>query len=141
MLKEFSDVSKEFQDKSPLTCDTQPEIKSDSEEFIYHPDIDSDFDKDVDDDFTDGQVDKELSDNIVESSIFIFSKITPVITELIDVFSKDVIHNGISQTPFSYLSIVSTALSQKENKNCRVIVDNRSCTNSLGYSKTMEFSH
>jgi len=52
-----------------------------------------------------------------------------VITELIDVFPKDVTHNDISQTPSSLLFIISTALSQKEYKNCRVIVDNESGTN------------
>ena len=72
---------------------------------------DSDFDKDVDDDFTDDQVDEEIGDDIVEFSILMFLEVTPVITELIDVFPKVVTHNGISQTPSNNLSIVSTIFS------------------------------
>ena len=49
--------------------------------------------------------------------------------ELVDVFPKDVTHNDISQTPLSHLTIISTALSQKEYKHCKFIVDNGSCTN------------
>ena len=56
--------------------------------YIYHPDINSD--EDVDDDFVDDQVYEELGDDVVESSILIFPEIIPVITELVDVFSKDV---------------------------------------------------
>jgi len=52
-----------------------------------------------------------------------------VITELVDVFPKDVTHNDISQILSSHLSIISTALSQNRYKNCRVIADNGSCTN------------
>jgi len=44
MVKEFSDVPKKFQDKASPICDTQPEIESDSKEFTYHPDINSDED-------------------------------------------------------------------------------------------------
>ena len=66
VVKEFSDVPKEFQDKSSPICDTEPEIESDSKEFTYHPDIDSD--EDVDDDFADDQVHEELGDVVVESS-------------------------------------------------------------------------
>jgi len=51
VLKQFSDIPKEFQDKPPPTCDTQLEIESDSGEFTYHSNIDSDFDEHVDDDF------------------------------------------------------------------------------------------
>jgi len=126
VVKEFSDVPKEFQDKLSPICDTQSEIESDFKEFTYHPDIDSD--ENVDD-FADDQVHEELGDDVVESSILIFPEVTTVITELIDVFPKDVAHNDISQTPQSHLSIISTALSQKGYKNCRVIVDNESCTN------------
>ena len=60
-------------------CDILPEIESDSEEFTYHPDIDSDFDKDV-----------ELGDDILEFSTLIFPEVIPVITELVDVFLKDI---------------------------------------------------
>jgi len=60
---------------------TQPEIEYDSEEFTYHPDINSD---------------EELDDDIIESSTLIFSTVT-TITELVDVFPKDVSRNGISQ--------------------------------------------
>ena len=88
MLKEFSDVVKKFQDKPSPIYDTQPEIESDSEEFTYHSDIDSDFNEDIDNDFADDQVDEELDDDIVQSSILIFPKVTPVITELVDVFVK-----------------------------------------------------
>ena len=42
IVKEFSDVPKEFQDKPPPICDTHPDIEYDSEEFTYHPDINSD---------------------------------------------------------------------------------------------------
>jgi len=59
----------------------------------------------------------------------IFPEDTLVIMEIVDVFAKDVTHYGISQTPSSHLSIISTALSQKGSKNFRVIVDNESCTN------------
>ena len=111
VVKEFSDVPKEFQDKSSPICDSQPEIEYDCKEFTYHPDINSD--KDVDDDFVGDQVHEELRDDIVKSSILISSEIIPVIAELIDVFPKDVTHNGISQILSSHLSIISTALSQK----------------------------
>ena len=104
VVKEFSDVLKEFQDKPSPICDTQPEIESDSKEFTYHPDIDSD--EDVDD-FADDQVHEELGDDVEESSIFISPEVTLEITEL-DVFPKDVTHNDISQTPLSYLSIITT---------------------------------
>ena len=80
---------KEFQDKSPPIYDTQSEIKSDFEEFTYHPDIDSNFSEDVDDDLTNDQVDEELGDDIIESSTLIFPKATPVTTEINDVFPKD----------------------------------------------------
>ena len=53
VVKEFSDILKEFQDKLSLICDTQPEIESDFKEFTYHSDIDSD--EDVDDDFVDNK--------------------------------------------------------------------------------------
>ena len=61
MVKEFSDVTKEFQDKPSSICDTQLEIESDFKEFTYHPNIDSD--EDVDYDFTDDQVHEELEDD------------------------------------------------------------------------------
>jgi len=63
VVKEFSDILKEFQDKLSLICDTQPEIESDFKEFTYHPDINSD--EDVDDDFADDQVHEELGDDVV----------------------------------------------------------------------------
>ena len=75
------------------------------------------------------QVHEELGDDVVESSTLIFPEITSVITELVDVFPKDVTRNGISETLSRRLSIISTALSQKGSKNFRVIVDNESCTN------------
>ena len=128
MLKEFHDIPKDFQDKSSPICDIQPEIESDFKEFTYHTDIDSD--EDVDDDFADDQVHEE-GDDIIESSTLIFPEVIPVITKLVDVFPKDVTHNTISQTPLSHLSIISIELSQKGYKNCRVIVDNGSCTNAL----------
>ena len=53
VVKEFSDVPKEFQGKPSPICDNQSEIESDSKKFTYHPDIDSD--EDVDD-FTNDQV-------------------------------------------------------------------------------------
>ena len=53
VVKEFSDVPKEFQSKPSPICDNQSEIESHSKKFTYHPDIDSD--EDVDD-FTDDQV-------------------------------------------------------------------------------------
>ena len=113
-------MPKEFQDKPPPIRDTQLEIESDSEEFTYHPDINSD--EDVNDDFVDDQVD-ELGDDIVESSTLISLEVTPVITEiidvfpkdntpippevatimkLVDVFPKDVTRNGISQTHLTH---------------------------------------
>ena len=52
-----------------------------------------------------------------------------MITELVDVFSKYVTHNEISQTPSSLLFTISTALLQKGYKNCTTIVDDESCTN------------
>ena len=58
VIKKFSDIQKEFQGKSLLICDTQPKIEFDSEEFTYHPDIDSDFNEDVDVDLTDDQIDE-----------------------------------------------------------------------------------
>ena len=85
VVKEFSDVPKEFQDKLSPICDTQSEIESDFKKFTYHPDIDSD--EDVDDDFTDDQVHEELGD-VVESSTLISPEVIPVITEFIDVFLK-----------------------------------------------------
>ena len=81
-------VIKVFQDKSPPICDTQPEIESDSEEFTYHSDIESDFDEEVDD-LTDNEVNEELDDDIIESSTLISPEVTPVITEINDVFPKD----------------------------------------------------
>ena len=110
VIKEFRDVPKEFQDKPSPICDNQPDIESDSKEFTYHLNIDSD--EDIDDDFADDLV-HELRDDVVESSTLISPKVIPVITKLVDVFSKDVTHNGISQTLSSHLSIISTALSQK----------------------------
>ena len=74
VVKEFSDVSKELQDKPSPICDTQPESESDSKEFTYHPDIDSD--EDVDDDFADDQVHEELGNDVVESSILISPEVT-----------------------------------------------------------------
>ena len=147
VLKAFHIVPKEFQDKPPPICGTQPEIESDSEEFTYHPDID--FGEDLDDDFIDDQVNEELSGDIVEFSTLISSEVTSVITEIIDVFSKDntpissevttiaelvdiFLHDltrNISQIHLTHLHIVTTIFSQKRYKNCRVIVDNRSCTN------------
>ena len=62
-------------------------IEYDSEEFTYHLDIDSD---------------EELDDNYVESNTLIFPEVT-TITELVDVFPKDVTHNGISQTHLTHL--------------------------------------
>ena len=50
VLKTFHIVSKEFEDKIPLICDSQPEIEYDSEEFTYHPDID--FDENLDESIT-----------------------------------------------------------------------------------------
>ena len=70
MLKEFSVVPNESQDKPPI-CDTQPEIESDFDEFIYHPYIDFNFDEDINDDLTNDQ-DDALGDDIVESSTPIF---------------------------------------------------------------------
>ena len=52
-----------------------------------------------------------------------------MITELVNVFSKDVTHKGISETLSNHLSIISTALSQKGYNNYRIIEDNESCTN------------
>ena len=69
VVKEFSDVLEEFQDKPSPICDNQPDIESDSKEFTYHPDIDSD--EDVDDNFADGQVHEKLEDDVVESSTLI----------------------------------------------------------------------
>jgi len=74
LVKEFSDVPKEFQDKLPPIYDTQSEIESDYEEFIYHPDIDSN--EDVDD-FINDNVDEELGDDIVESSTLISPRSHP----------------------------------------------------------------
>ena len=71
----------------------------------------------TDDDFANDQVDEELGDDIVNSSILIFLEVTPVITKLVNIFSKDVTHNDISQTPLSHLSTITTALSQKRYKN------------------------
>jgi len=85
-------------------------------------------DEDVDD-FANDQVHEKLGDDIVESSTLISPEVTPVIMKRVDVFPKDVTHNDINQTPFSHLSIISIALSKKRYKNCRVIVDNGSCTN------------
>ena len=92
----------------------------------------------------------ELGDDIVKSSTLISPKVTLVIikllfpkdnnpipsevttiTELVDVFSKNVTRNGINQTHLTYLLIVSIAFSQLGDKNCRVIVDNESCTNAV----------
>ena len=61
-----------------------------------------------------------------------FSEIT-TITELVDVFPKDVTHDDISQPHLTHLPIVSTAFSQIGYWNCRVIVDNTSCTNVVFY--------
>jgi len=126
VVKKFSDLLKEFQDKPSHISDNQPEIESDSKKFTYHPDIDSD--EYVDDDFLNDQVHEELGDDVVEPNTLIFPEVTPVITEVVDVFPRDVTHNGISQTLLNHLSIISTALSQK-GYNCRVTVDNESCTN------------
>jgi len=115
VVKEFSDIPKEFQDKPSHICDNQPKIESDFKEFTYHPDIDSD--EDVDDDFTNDQVHEELGDDVVEFSTLIFPEVIPVITELVDVFPKNVTHNSISHTLSSHLSIISTVLSQKGYKN------------------------
>ena len=60
-VKDSSDISKELQDKSPLICDTQPEIEYDSEEFTYHPDLNSN---------------EKLDDDLIESSTLIFSEVT-----------------------------------------------------------------
>ena len=60
----------------------------------------------------------------------IFPEVT-AITELVDVFPKDVTRNGINQTHLTDLPIVSTAFSQIEYKNYRVIIDDRSCTNTV----------
>ena len=54
-----------------------------------------------------------------------------IITELVDVFTKDVTRNGISQTHLTHLPIVNTAFSQIRDKNCKVIVDNESCNNAV----------
>ena len=62
-VKEFSDVSKEFQDKPSLICDNQPEINMIPKKFTYHPNIDSD--ENIDDDFADDQVHEELGDDVV----------------------------------------------------------------------------
>jgi len=51
--------------------------------------------------------------------------------ELVDVFSKDVIGNGMSQTYLTHLPIVSTAFSQLGDKNCRVVMDKGKCTNAI----------
>ena len=96
VIKEFRYVLKEFQDKSSPICDNQPEIESDSKEFTYHPDIDSN--EDVDDDFADDQVHEELGDDVVKFSTLIFPEFIPVITELINVFPKDVTHNDSLNT-------------------------------------------
>ena len=101
VVKEFSYVPKEFQDKPPRICDTQLEIEYDSVEFTCHSDIDSD---------------EELDDDIVESRTLIFPEVT-TITKLVDVFPKDVIRNGISQAHLTHLPIVSTAFSQIRYKN------------------------
>jgi len=53
------------------------------------------------------------------------------ITELVDVFPKNVTRNGISQTHLTHLPIVSTAFSQLGGKNCRIIVDNERYTNAI----------
>ena len=74
MVKEFSDVPKEFHDKPSPICDNQFEIESDSKEFTYHPDIESDVD--VDDDFVDDQVYEELRDDVIEFSTLISPKVT-----------------------------------------------------------------
>jgi len=50
------------------------EVEYDFEEFTCHPDIDSD---------------EELDDDNVECSTLIFPEVTPVITEIINVFLKD----------------------------------------------------
>jgi len=146
VVKEFSEVSKEFQDKPSPIYDNQPEIESDFKEFTYHPDIDSD--EDVDDDFADDQVHVELGDDIVESSTLISDEVIPVIMKLVDIFLKDVTYNDISQTLSSHLSIISIALSQKGYKNCKVIVDNWSCTNVVFFElfendglKLLPYSH
>jgi len=113
VVKEFSDVLKEFQDKPSLIRDNQLEIECDFKEFTYHTDIDSD--EDVDDDFADNQVYEVLGDDVVESSTLIFPEIIPVITEL-DVFPKDVTYNSISQTLSSHLSIISIAFLQNNTR-------------------------
>jgi len=90
--------------------------------------------------------------DIVRSSTLIFPEVAPVITEitdvfskendpipsevttimeLVDVFPKDVTRNGICQTHLTHLPIVSTTFSQLRVKNCKVIVDNGSCTNAI----------
>ena len=63
----------------------QLEIESDSDEFTYHPYIDSDFDEELDDDLMGNQDKEAFGDDIVESSILIFSEFTPVITKITDV--------------------------------------------------------
>ena len=67
--------------------DTQLEIEPDSKEFIYHLDINSD--EDVDDDSANDQVHEELGDD-VEFSPLISPEVILVITELVNVFPKDV---------------------------------------------------
>ena len=91
------------------------QIEYDSEEFTYHSDINSD---------------EELDDDIVETNILISPEVT-TITELVDVFPKDVTRNGINLTHLTHLPIINTAFSQWGYKNCRVIVDNESYTNAI----------
>jgi len=124
VVKEFSDVSKQFQDKPSPIYDIQFEIESDSKKFTYQRDIDSD--EDVDDDFADDQVHEELGDDVVKSSTLISPEVTPVIIDLVDVFLKDVTHNDISQTRSSLLLALPY---HKKDTRTVVIVDNRSCTN------------
>ena len=74
MITEFSDVPNESQDKPTLICNTQPEIKFNSDKFTYHPYIDSDVDEGLDD-LTDDQDEEAFGDDIVESSIPIFPEV------------------------------------------------------------------
>jgi len=65
VITDFSDAPNESQDKLPPICDTQLEIESDSDEFTYHPYIDTDVDEDTDDDLTDDQDEEAFCDDIV----------------------------------------------------------------------------
>jgi len=56
----------------------------------------SNSDADVDDDFANDQVHEELGDDVIESSTLISPIVILVITELVNVFPKDVTHKGIS---------------------------------------------